>query len=222
MDTFIFEAITTHGKLAYLILFTIIFSETGLVVMAFLPGDSLLFAVGTLSALGSLNYFFIVPLLIAAAVLGNTTNYFIGRFFGNRILNSKNNRFINKESIDKTSQFYEVHGTKTVVIAQLIPFARSASPFLAGTGSMNYTKFITYNIIGAIAWVGIFVSAGYLFGNVPIIKNNLSLIVFVVISFVLFIAFISQVKNFIGKRRTKIINRRIERIERKTKDNSTI
>lgn len=212
VDKVIFELITTNGRLAYLILFAIIFSETGLVVMAFLPGDSLLFVVGTLAALGSLNYFVIVPLLVGAAILGNTVNYFIGRFFGYKIMSSEKSRFINKESIEKTAKFYEVHGSKTVVIAQFIPFARSAAPFLAGTGSMNYTRFITYNIVGAIAWVVTFVSAGYLFGNVPIIKNNLSLIVFVVVSFVLIVAFITQLKMFFEKRRN---NRRIKRIERK-------
>lgn len=212
VDKVIFELITTNGRLAYLILFAIIFSETGLVVMAFLPGDSLLFVVGTLAALGSLNYFVIVPLLVGAAILGNTVNYFIGRFFGYKIMSSEKSRFINKESIEKTAKFYEVHGAKTVVIAQFIPFARSAAPFLAGTGSMNYTRFITYNIVGAIAWVVTFVSAGYLFGNVPIIKNNLSLIVFVVVSFVLIVAFITQLKMFFEKRRN---NRRIKRIERK-------
>lgn len=212
VDKVIFELITTNGRLAYLILFAIIFSETGLVVMAFLPGDSLLFVVGTLAALGSLNYFVIVPLLVGAAILGNTVNYFIGRFFGYKIMSSEKSRFINKESIEKTAKFYEVHGSKTVVIAQFIPFARSAAPFLAGTGSMNYTRFITYNIVGAIAWVVTFVSAGYLFGNVPIIKNNLSLIVFVVVSFVLIVAFITQLKMFFEKRRN---NRRIKRIESK-------
>ncbi len=194
LDDFILELITTNGELAYLILFTIIFSETGLVVMAFLPGDSLLFVTGTLAALGSLNYFVIVPLLIGAAILGNTVNYFIGRFFGSRIMKSKKQRFINKESIRKTEQFYEQHGSKTIVIAQFIPFARSAAPFLAGTGNMHYPKFISFNIIGAIVWVLTFVTGGYLFGNVPIIKNNLSLIVFVVVSFVLLVAFLTQAK----------------------------
>lgn len=215
LDDFILELITSNGRLAYLILSVIIFSETGLVIMAFLPGDSLLFVTGTLTALGTFKLYIIIPLLIGAAVLGNTTNYFIGKFFGNKIINAKKHHFINKDSIRTTAEFYEKHGSKTVVIAQFIPLARSAAPFLAGTGSMHYRKFIIFNIIGAIIWVTTFVTAGYLFGNVPFIKNNLSLIVVIVVSFVLILAFLTQVKLFIEKRRNNIKNKRLARKNQK-------
>ena len=181
VDEHLFEFITNYGVWVYGILFLIIFVETGLVVMPFLPGDSLLFAAGALAAsTGAMDPVVLVILLFIAAVLGDTVNYHIGKYIGPRVFEIES-RFINKEHLVKTSQFFDRHGGKTIIFARFIPFARTFAPFVAGASSMNYKFFITYNMIGAICWVGSFITLGYLFGNMPIVKDNFTHLIFGII-----------------------------------------
>lgn len=181
VDQHLLEFITNYGVWIYGILFLIIFVETGLVVMPFLPGDSLLFAAGALAAsTGALNPWLLGALLFTAAVLGDTLNYHIGRWIGPRVF-ELNTRLINKQHLLKTQQFFARHGGKTIIFARFIPFARTFAPFVAGTGSMNYKYFLTYNVIGAFCWIASFVTLGYLFGNMPIVKDNFTHLIFGII-----------------------------------------
>ena len=181
VDDHLLEFIRNYGVWIYAILFLIIFVETGLVVMPFLPGDSLLFAAGALAAsTGAMDPVVLVILLFIAAVLGDTVNYHIGKYIGPRVFEIES-RFINKEHLVKTSQFFDRHGGKTIIFARFIPFARTFAPFVAGASSMNYKFFITYNMIGAICWVGSFITLGYLFGNMPIVKDNFTHLIFGII-----------------------------------------
>ncbi len=174
------QLISQYGLLTYLILFGIIFVETGVVLMPFLPGDSLLFAAGALSALGSFNPWLIFFALSVAAFLGDTSNYWIGHFFGEKII--ANPRIpINKNHIDETNKFFDKHGGKTIFLARFVPIVRTFAPFVAGVGKMHYSKFIAYNAIGGIVWVGVFTFAGYFFGNIPAIKHNFTLVILAII-----------------------------------------
>jgi membrane-associated protein len=168
-----------YGMLTYAILFVVIFCETGLVVTPFLPGDSLLFAAGALAAsldtAGVLNPFALFAVLAIAAVLGDTANYMIGHFIGQKLL-ERNLPFLKKEYIDRTYEFYEKYGGKTIILARFVPIVRTFAPFVAGVGKMHYGRFITYNVIGGVAWVAIFVFLGYLFGNVPFVKQNFEIV----------------------------------------------
>ena len=176
IDTHLSQLSSQYGVLTYAILFGIIFIETGVVLMPFLPGDSLLFAAGALAALGSLNPFLVFGVLALAAFLGDTSNYWIGHFFGQKIIANPKIP-INQAHIDQTNKFFDKHGGKTIFLARFVPIIRTFAPFVAGVGKMHYSKFITYNIVGGITWVGLFVFAGYFFGNVPIIKHNFSLVI---------------------------------------------
>lgn len=176
IDKHIAEFVATYGTGTYAIIFLIIFCETGLIVAPFLPGDSLLFAAGSLAALGSLDPHLLFVLITVAAIIGDFVNYSIGKFSGEKILAS-NSRFIKKENIEKTNKFYEKHGGKTIILARFIPIVRTFAPFVAGTAKMNYRNFLVYNVVGAILWAGIFVYAGYFFGNIPIVKNNFKFVV---------------------------------------------
>lgn len=180
LDKHLIELVTDYRNWTYLILFVIIFCETGLVVTPFLPGDSLLFAAGAIAALGPLNIWLLLFVLIAAAFLGDSLNYTIGKFFGHKIL-ERNTRFIKKEYIDKTHNFYEKHGGKTIIIARFVPIVRTFAPFVAGIGEMNYTRFISYNLFGGILWVAACSLGGYFFGNITIVKNNFSIVVLAII-----------------------------------------
>ena len=181
LDKHLLDIVSTYGTMTYAILFLIIFAETGLVVTPFLPGDSLLFATGALAAIGSLNIFFVLALLAVAAILGDTVNYWIGHFFGQKIIDNPNIPFINQKHIDKTNEFYAKHGGKTIVLARFVPIVRTFAPFVAGVGKMNYKKFIEYNIIGGVIWVCAFTLAGFFFGNIPAVKENFTIAVFVII-----------------------------------------
>ena len=181
LDRHLGGIIQQYGVWTYLILFAIIFSETGFVVTPFLPGDSLLFAAGTLAAAGALDPVWLFVLLSIAAILGNTANYWIGYYVGPGIFQKQKVRFIKKEYLDRTHKFYEKHGAVTIVIARFIPIIRTFAPFVAGVGFMTYWRFMLYNITAGIAWVGLFVFGGYFFGNLPIVKNNFSLVVFAII-----------------------------------------
>jgi membrane-associated protein len=173
--------IRNYGIWTYGILFFIIFFETGFVVTPFLPGDSLLFAGGTFAALGSLDARWLIISLSIAAIAGDTANYWIGYTVGPKVFNKEKSRFLNKEYLYRTHRFYEKYGGKTIILARFIPIIRTFAPFVAGIGSMTYRRFILYNISGGIAWVVIFVLGGYLFGNIPVVKQNFSLVIFAII-----------------------------------------
>ncbi len=181
LDDHLREIIAHYGVWTHLILFVIVFAETGLVVTPFLPGDSLLFAAGTFAALGSLDLWLVVSLLIGAAVLGDTVNYWVGAWIGPRAF-SGNVRFLRKDYLDRTHAFYEKHGGKTIILARFVPIIRTFAPFVAGVGAMSYPKFITYNIVGAVLWVGLFVPLGYYFGNFPAVKENFTLVILAIIA----------------------------------------
>jgi membrane-associated protein len=180
LDSYINELIVHYGALTYIILFFVIFAETGLVVTPFLPGDSLLFAIGTFAALGAFNLTLILILLTLAAILGDTANYWVGNLVGLKIFHTKT-RFIKKEHLKKTHSFYEKYGGKTIIIARFIPIIRTFAPFVAGIGSMTYSKFILYNIVGGILWVNLLTLSGYFFGNIPLVKDNFSITIIAII-----------------------------------------
>lgn len=180
IDTHLEQLIAQYGSITYAIIFIIIFIETGLVLTPFLPGDSLLFAAGALAALGSLNIFLIVFILILAAVIGDTVNYWIGHFFGKKMIANPKIP-IKQEHIDKTQKFFNKHGGKTIILARFIPIVRTFAPFVAGVGKMNYRQFISFNIIGGVSWVSLFTLTGYFFGNIPIVKKNFSLVIMAII-----------------------------------------
>jgi len=191
LDKHLSVIIQNFGVWAYLLLFLIIFAETGLVVTPFLPGDSLLFAAGTFAAIGSLNVILLFVILVAAAILGDTTNYSIGKFLGNMAF-EKYPKIFKKGYLDKTRHFYEKYGAKTIILARFLPIVRTFAPFVAGVGKMSYLKFLTYNIVGGIAWVGIFVFGGYFFGNIPIVRENFTIVIFIII----FLSFVPGVIEF--------------------------
>ncbi len=165
----------------YAILFLIIFCETGLVVTPFLPGDSLLFALGALSASGSLNVIALGALLMCAAIIGDNLNYWIGRTIGAKLFTSENSKLFNKSYLERTEKFYTKYGTKTVVIARFVPIVRTFAPFVAGFGRMNYAKFLTFSVLGGILWICGLLGLGYFFGNLPFVKNNFGIVVIAII-----------------------------------------
>jgi membrane-associated protein len=180
LDKHLSSVIQTYGAWTYLLLFLIIFLETGLVVTPFLPGDSLIFAAGAFAGLGSLNIHFLFLLLCVAAVGGDTANYWIGHSIGPKAF-SGNIRFLKKEYLDRTHKFYEKYGGKTIILARFIPIIRTFAPFVAGIGEMSYGRFISYNIVGGVAWVALFSYGGYFFGNLKIVQDNFSLVVLAII-----------------------------------------
>jgi len=181
LDQHLSQIISQYGIWTHLILFLIVFCETGLVVTPFLPGDSLLFAAGTFAALGALDLWLIVILLIGAAIVGDTVNYWVGAYIGPRAFRG-DIRFLRKEYLDRTHAFYEKHGGKTIILARFVPIIRTFAPFVAGVGAMSYSKFITYNVVGAVLWVGLFVLGGYFFGNIPVVRDNFSVVILAIIA----------------------------------------
>jgi len=177
LDKHLEEIIAQYGLWTYLILFVIIFCETGLVVTPFLPGDSLLFAAGTFAGRGSFNLATLFVVLSVAGILGDTVNYWIGKYFGHKITARPDSRFIKKKYIDKTHEFYERYGGKTIIIARFVPIVRTFAPFVAGLGAMTYRKFFAYNVIGALLWVGLCTGGGYLFGGMKVVQDNFSLVI---------------------------------------------
>jgi len=177
LDRHLATLLQQHGAWVYLLLFAIIFCETGLVVTPFLPGDSLLFIAGALAAGGGIDVHLLALLLVAAAVLGNTANYSIGRFIGPKVFHWEESRFFNRRALDRAHAFYEKHGGKTIVITRFVPILRTFAPFVAGVARMTYLNFTAYNLAGALAWVLSLLYAGYWFGNVPFVKQNLTWVI---------------------------------------------
>jgi membrane-associated protein len=177
LDTHLLALVHDYGVWVYGVLFLIIFCETGLVFVPFLPGDTLLFVAGTLCGMDALKLQWVIPLLILAAFSGDNTNYWVGRTLGLRLFERAAGRFIKREHLDKTHAFYEKHGGKTIVFARFIPIVRTFAPFVAGIGLMRYRQFIMFSALGGVAWIVSLTMAGYLFGNIPVVKNNLTLIV---------------------------------------------
>ena len=181
LDLHLTSILQAYGIWTYLILFLIIFCETGLVVTPFLPGDSLLFAVGALAAGGAVRIGWLIVLLTVAAVAGDGVNYWLGYYLGPRLFKNGRSRFLRKEHLDRTHRFYEKYGGKTIVIARFVPIVRTFAPFVAGLGRMDYWRFSSYNVVGGTVWIVGFTTAGYLFGNIPAVKSNFTLVIFAII-----------------------------------------
>jgi membrane-associated protein len=181
LDKHLGPIIQEYGAWTYLLLFGIVFCETGLVVTPFLPGDSLLFGAGAFAATGSLSIWILIAALIAAAVLGDTVNYWVGHFLGHKLLNARRIRVIKPEHLAYTHEFYEKYGGKTIIIARFVPIVRTFAPFVAGLGSMSYGRFMSYNAIGGVAWVLLCTLAGYAFGRTEFVQKNFSLVVLMII-----------------------------------------
>jgi len=181
LDKHLNIVIQNYGVWTYLIIFLIVFCETGLVITPLLPGDSLLFAAGSFAGMGMLDVRLLFLLLSAAAILGDSVNYYIGRYMGPKVFQKGNSRIFKKEYLDKTHKFYEKYGGKTIILARFIPIVRTFAPFVAGVGNMSYSRFAVYNITGGIAWVGLFVFGGYYFGGLPIVRQNFSIVILAII-----------------------------------------
>ena len=197
LDTHLLALTQEYGMWVYAILFLIIFAETGLVVTPFLPGDSLLFVAGALCGLGALELGLLVPLLIVASFTGDNTNYWIGRLIGERLVKHANSRFFKREHLEKTHAYYEKHGGKTIVFARFLPIMRTFAPFVAGIGMMHYRLFVSYSALGSVAWITFFTVGGYFFGNIPVIRDNLTLMIVVII----FISILPAIWEYFRQRR---------------------
>jgi len=200
LDTHLQTVIQSYGTWTYVILFLIIFCETGLVVTPILPGDSLLFAAGAFAATGSLDLAWLLILLSVAAVLGDAVNYAIGHFMGPKVFSQPDSRFLKREYLDRTHQFYEKYGGKTIIIARFVPIVRTFAPFVAGVGSMTYAKFASYNITGGLLWVGVCVLAGYAFGNIPVVQENFTLVILGII----FVSILPGIIEFLRQRQQTV------------------
>jgi membrane-associated protein len=194
LDTHLVDLVTRYGTFSYAILFAIIFCETGLVVTPFLPGDSLLFAIGALSAKGALDVYTVALLLTLAAILGDSTNYWIGYFVGPKVFRSENSRWFNRAYLERTSAFYEKYGAKTVIIARFMPIIRTFAPFVAGIGRMYYPRFLFFSVIGSFLWIGLFITAGYQFGNLQWVKDRFAIVILAVIFISILPALIEAVR----------------------------
>ena len=177
------ELVNNYGNWIYAILFAIVFCETGLVVLPFLPGDSMLFAAGTIAAVGDMNIFVLMGLLIVAAILGDFVNFEIGKHFGQKLFSNPNSKIFKQSYLQKTHDYYEKYGGRTIIIARFIPIVRTFAPFVGGMGNMNYAQFARYNIVGAVLWVVSFTTLGYFFGQLPFVKEHFSWIMIAIIVF---------------------------------------
>jgi len=181
LDKHLSVILESAGLWSYLLFFVVIFAETGLVITPFLPGDSLVFTLGTLAATGSLNIVWVFVILSAAAILGDSANYAVGKYFGSIILKKQGAWFLKKEHIERTHRFYEKYGSKTIVLARFVPIVRTFAPFVAGVGRMSYAHFLTYNVAGGLLWITLFAFGGYFFGNIPVVKNNFGIVIIAII-----------------------------------------
>jgi len=195
IDKYLIQIINTYGVATYAILFVIIFVETGIVVTPFLPGDSLLFVAGTLSSASALEIIPLYLLLMTAAILGDNSNYFIGRFIGPKVFARENARFFKREYLEKTRAFYAKYGVKAIILARFMPIIRTFSPFVAGVGQMHYRKFFVYDIFGGFLWISLFTWGGYFFGNLPIVKNNFKTVILIIIFFSILPAILEYLKH---------------------------
>ncbi len=204
IDKHLLQIVSDYKTWTYLILFAIIFMETGFVVTPFLPGDSLLFAAGTIAAMDGnpLNIALIIPLLIAAAFLGDNTNYFIGKFLGHKVY-EKNYKLIKRSYLDKTHEFYDKHGRITIIIARFMPILRTFAPFVAGVGTMRYVRFVSFSFIGNVIWISIFSIAGYFFGNIPFVKENFTIAILGIILISILPMIIAGIRKFLENRKRK-------------------
>ena len=206
VDDHLANLINLLGPLTYILLFGVIFVETGLVIMPFLPGDSLLFAAGALSGLGYLNIVILYITMLLAAILGDSLNYWIGNKIGPRVFAKENSRVFKKEYLEKTREFYEKHGGKTIILARFIPIVRTFAPFVAGVGKMDYKEFLTYNLIGGFLWVTGFLFAGYFFGTLPFMQENFHYTVVIIV----LVSVLPVVYEFIKSKREKMSKKRLE------------
>lgn len=195
IDRHLVEILRDYGTWTYLILFFIIFSETGFVVTPFLPGDSLLFVIGALGAKAALDFKLALILLMLAAVGGNTLNYFIGKMIGHKILAMKNSRIIKKEYLNKTHAFYQKHGGKAIILSRFVPIIRTFAPFVAGLGKMSFLRYSIYNLIGGVSWVLLFMFAGFFFGNIPAVKHNFTYVIFAIVFVSLLPTIVPYIQN---------------------------
>ncbi len=196
LDKYLGAVIQGYGNWTYLILFLIIFCETGLVITPILPGDSLLFAAGMFAAAGAIDLSKIWPLLVLAAILGDNVNYAVGNFLGPKVFHYENSRIFKKEYLQKTHTFYEKYGGMTIILAKYVPIVRTFAPFVAGVGAMTYPKFLLFNVVGGFTWVTVIMLSGYYFGNIPVIKNNFTMVVMAIV-------FISMLPGLLGYLRHK-------------------
>ena len=201
LDSYLESIINSFGAFTYVILFLIIFAETGLVITPFLPGDSLIFIVGTLSGSGFLNIWIAYISLMTAAILGDTVNYWIGHHFGPKVFSKKNSRLFNPEYLEKTRGFYAKYGGKTIILARFLPIIRTFAPFVAGIGKMHYGTFLLYNVVGGFVWVTLFIFAGYFFGGMPLIKNNFEYAVVVIVLVSVVPVIFEYIKHKLEKRK---------------------
>ena len=199
LDKYLSAIIQQYGLWTYAILFAVIFIETGFVVMPFLPGDSLLFAAGTFAALKALKLGWVLLLLSAAAILGDTVNYWVGYHLGPKVFSTEKARFFKKSHLDRTHAFFEKHGGKTIIIARFVPIVRSFAPLVAGVGRMSYGRFLAFNVVGGAGWVLLLTGAGYFFGNIPVVRNNYSIAVLAIIA----ISTVPIVVEYVRHRRAK-------------------
>ena len=202
LDQHLVEFLHDYGLWVYALLFLIIFAETGLVVTPFLPGDSLLFAAGTLAASAGLDIYALIALLVAASFSGDNTNYWIGYHIGPRVFRSEGSRLLNRAYLERTHAFYERHGGKTVFLARFLPILRTFAPFVAGVGRMPYARFLAFSLAGSVTWVGLFVSAGYYFGNIPIVRENLAWVMLGIIVVSLAPGVISWLRHYFRGRKS--------------------
>jgi len=199
LDQTVAQLAGQYGHWLYLLLFLIIFAETGLVVFPFLPGDSILFIAGTVVATAGLNVHLLVAMLIVAAILGDTVNYSVGHYIGPRAFDKPDSRWFKQAHLRRTQEFYERYGGVTIIIGRFVPIVRTFAPFLAGVAGMTYRRFISYNVVGGVAWISSLVYAGYLFGNIPWVKQNLTLIVFAIVG----ISLLPAVTTYVKERRAR-------------------
>lgn len=200
IDVHLDELIRAYGSWTHAILFAIVFCETGLVVTPILPGDSLLFAVGTFAARGSIDLATSLLVLAAAAVLGDTANYWIGAKVGPRVFHGETSRFLNRRHLERTHEFYEKYGAATIILARFVPIVRTFAPFVAGIGKMSYGKFLAYNVLGGVLWIFLFVLGGYFFGNIPVVRRHFTLVILAIIVLSVMPAVVEFVRQWRARR----------------------